>query len=107
MPSISRKNVASGTANALNGLRFEVIKAPGALVSLYASTPTAGGTITFGVGAENFCQLAELNIESSADRVDLSNDGILLREPFPPGKMFLSVDTQIGNFVVVIEDLPG
>jgi 3-hydroxymyristoyl/3-hydroxydecanoyl-(acyl carrier protein) dehydratase len=106
MPSISRRNVAAGTSNALNGLRHQTIRSPGALVSIYASTPTAGGTLTYGVDSEVFGNLIETNIETSADRVANSTDQVLFREPVPPGDQFLSVDTQIGNFLVVIEQLP-
>jgi len=105
-PSISLKNVAAGTANALDGLQFQDIPEPGALVSIYASTPTAGGTITYSIGSERFLVAAQTNIETSADRVDTSVDMILDREPVPPGKQFLAVDAQIGNVLVVIEDIP-
>jgi len=107
MPAISRKNVAAGTANAVDGLQFQDIPEGGALVTIYASTPTAGGTISYTVGTERFLVAAETNIETSADRVDTSVDMILDREPVPEGKQFLSVDAQIGNFLLVIEDLPS
>jgi len=107
MPSISLKNVGAGTANALDGLQFQDIPEPGALVTIYGSTPTAGGTISYSVGTERFLVAAETNIEGSADRVDTGQDLILDREPVPAGKQFLAVDTQIGNVLLVIEDLPG
>jgi len=106
-PSISRKNVAAGTANALDGLQFQDVPEPGALVTIYGSTPTAGGTLSYSVGTERFLVSAETNIESSADRVDTDQDMILDREPVPAGKQFLAVDAQIGNFLVVIEQLPA
>ena len=49
MPSISLKNVASGTANALDGLQFQDIDEPGALVTIYASTAVALGLISYSV----------------------------------------------------------
>jgi len=107
MPSICLKNVAAGTANALDGLQFQDIPDPGALVSIYASTPTATGTISYSVGTERFLVAAEQNVEIVADGIDTSRDMILDREPVPAGKQFLAVDTQIGNVLVVIEDLPS
>jgi len=107
MPSIMLKNVAAGTSNALDGLQFQDIPEPGALVSIYASTPTATGTISYSVGTERFLVAAEQNVEIVADGIDTSRDLILDREPVPPGKQFLAVDTQIGNVLVVIEDLPA
>lgn len=106
MPSIARKNVAAGTANALNGLKFSKIGPKGALLTLYASTPTAAGTMTFsGEGGDRLVtDLAELNIEGSADVVSTNDDLIFADEPMGPGDMFLSVDTQIGNFVLFIEE---
>jgi len=37
MPTIMLKNVAAGTANAVDGLQFQDIPEPGALVSIYGS----------------------------------------------------------------------
>jgi len=107
MPSISRRNVPAGTPNAVDGLQFQDIPEGGALVSIYASTPTAGGQISYTVGTERFLVNAETNIEGSADRVSTDTDMVLDREPVPAGKQFLAVDSQIGNFLVVIEDLPA
>jgi len=107
MPSIALKNVAAGTANALDGLQFQDIKGNGALITIYASTPTAGGSIDYSVGTERFLSGAELNIEGSADVVSSEVDLVLDREPVPPGKQFLAVNAQIGNVLVIIEQLPG
>ena len=106
MPSIRLSNVAAGVANALDGLRFQDIKPPGALVSLYATTAVAGGTIDYGIGNETFLQAGSVNIESGADLVETERDKVLDREPVPPGKQFLAVDGQIANILVVIEELP-
>jgi len=107
MPSIMLKNVAAGTPNALDGLQFQDIPQPGALVTIYASTPAAGGLISYSVGTERFLVAAAVNIEISADVVDTQQDLVLDREPVPPGKQFLAVDAQIGNVLLVIEQLPG
>lgn len=106
MPSICRDNVASGTANAVNGLKFSKIGPAGAVLTLYASTPTAGGTMTFsGEGGDRLItDLAAVNIEASADRVDTSTDLVFADEPMGPGDLFLSVDGQIGNFRLFIEE---
>ena len=107
MPSIRLSNIAAGTANALDGLQFQDIPEPGALVTIYASTAVAAGTISYAVGTERFLVLASINIEQSADEVSTNLDLILDREPVPAGKQFLSVEGQVANFLVVIEDLPG
>ncbi len=107
MPTIMLKNVGAGTANALDGLQFQDIPEPGALVTIYASTPTAGGLISYSVGTERFLVAAAVNIEGSADVISTDADLVLDREPVPPGKQFLAVDAQIGNVLVVIEQLPG
>jgi len=106
MPSISLKNQAAGTANCLDGLQFQDIPEPGALVSIYASTAAAGGTVSYSVGTERFLVTCETNIETSADVVSNDRDLVLDREPVPSGKQFLAIDTQIGNVLVVIEQLP-
>jgi len=106
VPSISLKDVAAGTANCLDGLLFQSLPEPGALVTIYASTPTDGNTLDFSVGSERFLSSAETNVESSANVVDTNRDMVLDREPCPPGKMFLAVNTQIGNVLLVVEALP-
>ena len=106
MPTISVAN-AGVQANAVDGLQFQDIPEPGALVSIYASTAVVLGTISYSVGTERFLVLAALNTEIVADAVDTSRDMILDREPVPAGKQFLSVEAQVANFRIVIEDLPG
>lgn len=106
MPSIALKNVAAGTANALDGLNFQTIEEPGALITVYASTPTAGASIDYSIGGEFFARLLELNIEIAADVVDTDRDKVIDREAVPAGKQFLAVNAQIANFLLVIEPLP-
>jgi len=107
MPSILLKNVAAGTANAVDGLQFQDIPVPGALVTIYGSTPTAGALISYSVGTERFLVDGAVNIEGSADVVNTNADLVLDREPVPAGKQFLSVAAQIANVLVVIEQLPA
>lgn len=107
MPSIRLSNVAAGTANALDGLQFQDIPEPGALVSIYASTAVATGVISYSVGTERFLVAAAVNTEQNADEVNTNFDLVLDREPVPAGKQFLAVDGQVCNVLVVIEDLPG
>ena len=107
MPSIRLSNVAAGVANALDGLQFQDIPDPGALVSIYASTAVAAGLISYSVGTERFLVDASVNVEVAADAVDTDRDMVLDREPVPAGKQFLAVDAQVCNLLVVIEDLPS
>jgi len=107
MPSIRLSNVAAATSNALDGLPFQDLPEGGALVSIYASSATAGGLLSYSVGTERYMVDAYVNTESAGDVVDTNRDMILDREPVPGGKQFLSVDTQICNFLLVIEDLPS
>ena len=106
MPSIRISN-AGVQANAVDGLQFQDVPEPGALITIYATTAVATGTISYSVGTERFLVLASVNIEASADEVLTNRDMILDREPVPAGKQFLSVEGQIANFLIVIEDLPG
>jgi len=107
MPSIRLSNVAAGTANAVDGLQFQDIPEPGALISIYGSTAVAGGLISYSVGTERFLVDASVNVEIAADAVDTNRDMVVDREPVPGGKQFMAVDTQICNVLVVIEDLPS
>lgn len=105
MPSIKKVNQGD-SSNAVNGLDFEVVPEPGALLSLYASCVTAGDTIGLKVGSESFLVDAEPNIEASADVVDTDRDQILFQEPVPAGQIFLPVSvTTALNFIIVLEYL--
>jgi len=106
MPAIRRSNVAAGTPNDVDGLQFQDIPEPGALISLAASTAVAGGNIDFSVGTERFLVAASINIEQNADEVQRDRDLILDREPVPAGKMFLGVNAQICNYLIIIEEIP-
>lgn len=105
MSSIMRRNVAAGTPNDLDGLQFQDIPFPGALVTIYASTAVAGGNIDYSVGTTRFLVGALVNIELGIDIVDRSRDKVLDREPVPPGKQFLAVNGQVCNYDVVIEEI--
>jgi len=105
MPSIKRVNIAAGVVNDLDGLQFQDIPEPGALVSIYGSTAVVLGNIDYSVGTERFLVGAQLNVETT-DVVDTSRDMVLDREPVPAGKQFLAVNAQICNYLIVIEDLP-
>lgn len=104
MPTIMLKNVAAGTANALDGLSFQDIPPGGAIVTIYATTAAAGGLISYKVGREDYLDSAAVNIEAAADVIDTDRDLVLFREPVAPGKQFLSVAAQICNLLVVIEE---
>ena len=106
MPSIRLSNLGV-QANALDGLQFQDIPEPGALVTIYASTAIALGEISYSVGTERFLVDASINIEQSADEVNTDSDMVLDREPVPAGKQFLAVQLQVANVLVVIEDLPS
>lgn len=105
MPSIMQKNVAAGTANALSTVKFRTIPAGGAQVTLYASTAVAGGNISFSAeqGERDILSAAQVNIEASADVVDTDRDLVLFKEPVDAGDLFLAVNDQICNFLLIIE----
>ncbi len=104
MPSIMLKNVAAGTADALTGLQFKVQNRP-ALVSLFASTPTAGALLSLTIGSIQVLVDAAINIEGSADVVSTEADQVLFQERVPPGEYFLPVAAQIANILLVIDPI--
>lgn len=108
MPSIIRKNVAAATPNALTGLKNNTVGPAGAFISLFASTPTAAGTMDLTAEGGNLLlsDAAQINIEGSADVVAIPNDVVVLNEPVGPGEVFLAVNAQIGNFAIFITDQP-
>jgi len=107
MPTIRVNNIAAGTANAVDGLQFQDVPEPGALITIYASAAVALGLVSYSVGTERFLVDAGPNVEIVADAIDTQRDMILDREPVPAGKQFLAVDAQVCNVQIVIEDLPS
>ena len=106
MPTTSRRNIAA-TGDALNGLKFKTFNRP-TLVTVAAASQAAGGVFSYSVGSEaELCSDAAVNIESSADVVDMQRDIILSREPAPAGEHFMDVSA-LGtafNFVRIVERL--
>ncbi len=105
MPTTSRRNIAA-LGDALNGLKFKVLGP--ALVTVAAASQAAGGVFSYSVGSEKQLTVdAAVNIEASADVVDVDRDLILMREPAPQGEHFLDI-TALGtqfNFVRIVETL--
>ena len=65
MPSIRVNNSPAGTSNAVDGLQFQDVPPGGALVTIYASTAVAGGSISYSVGTERFLVACNPNVESA------------------------------------------
>ena len=101
------KNQAAGSTNVASGLTFEQIPPPGALVTIYATTAAAGGTISFAVDQERYLVDAAVNIEGAADVIDTDRDLVMDREPVSAGQIFASSASQVTNWLIVIENLPG
>lgn len=105
MPTIKRI-ITAATANALSTLRFSNPKSPAA-VSLWASSPTAGEDLTFGVDDILLCEAAEINLEGANQTVDTSRDQILFREPAPPGQYVLNVPAVAADVsFLIVQELP-
>lgn len=103
MPAIKITNQATA-ANALDGLRFQDLLSA-ALISLYLSCVTATDAVTYSVDSEGYLNVANPNIEDSADVVDTDRDQVLFQEPVPKGKQFLQITaTTAVNFLLVIEE---
>ena len=105
MPSIRINNQATST-NALSGLKFEKLSVA-SLISLWVSGVTASDTVSFSIGDREILRLANPNIESSADVVDVARDGALFAEPAEGGEdLFLAITaTTAVNFLVLIDEV--
>lgn len=102
MASIKR-TISSSTENALEGLKFSVLNSP-ALLSLYAVGATEGDKISLSIGDRDILVDAEVNVEAASGVVDTDRDGILIQEPVPSGKLFLSADLTTNiHYLLVIE----
>jgi len=105
VPTISR-TVTASAQDVLTGLKFKNQTSP-ALVSLYASSATAGDDLSFSVDSQEFCAAAEINLEIANQAVDLQRDGLLLQERVPAGEYFLAITvTTDVSFRLIIEPVP-
>jgi len=103
MPVIGR--ISATTADALNGLNFNVQNRP-ALVSLFAVGATEGDTLDFTVNSLSFAEAVATNVEAASGVVDTSRDQILFREAVPAGQYRLPLtSTTNQKFLLVIEPL--
>lgn len=89
MPIIRRVIVAA-SEDALTTLKFKTQSLP-ALVSLFASSATAGEDLSFSVDSQEFALAAEINLESGNQIIDMERDAILFNERVPAGEYFLRV----------------
>ena len=103
MPAIARV-IAAAAENALDGLKFASQDAP-ALITLCASSATAGEDLSFGVGSETFLEAAEINLEIGDQVVSRDRDVLLEQEVVPPGQYFLRVPVVAADmsFLLIIE----
>ena len=96
------------TSDALANRKFAVIPAPGAVLNLWASGATAGDTFGLSIGDRDICvNGTEMNIESSADVVDIDRDQLIFNELIGPGQLFLPVTaTAEAQFLISLQYLP-
>jgi len=91
MPSIKPAGGATST-DALSNLKFSVVPLGGAVLNFWASGATAADTVGLSIGARDMLVAgSEVNIETSADRIDVSVDQLLFNEPVEAGQLFLPV----------------
>jgi len=107
MPAI-RRVVAAASDDVLLGLKFKTQGSP-ALVTLIASSATAGEDLTFSVGSVVFLEAAEINLEVANQVIDADRDVLLIQEAVPPGEYFLRVPVVAADmsFLLIIEPVPG
>jgi len=104
MPAIKLVNQASNP-NSLANLEFSEIGPRGAFITVIAAGVTAGDVVSLTVGGKNVLNLAQPNIEASADVGDVQRDVLVAREPVPPGNMIMAITvTTAMNVHVIIEE---
>jgi hypothetical protein len=91
MPTI-RRAVTATTTDALQGVTFAEIAAPGAIVNAWVSSVTNGDTFGFKLGdREIVVDPTECNIEVAADCIDVSRDQVVFGEVVGPGRLIFPV----------------
>ncbi len=90
MPSL---RFASATnADALSNRKFSVVPVRGAVLNLWGSGATAADSFGLSIGDRDIMVVgSEVNIEISADVVDVSRDQLVFNELVNGGQLFLPV----------------
>ena len=106
MPTIKRQ-VTAASDDVLQGLKFKVQGSP-ALITLAASSATAGESLSFSVGSQEYVSNAEINLEVANQVIDMDRDIILNQEAVPAGEYYLSVPVVAADmsYALIIEPVP-
>jgi len=89
IPIVVIATAALETPNAVENLKFNVIPATGALLTLWLVSSVEGHVAGLSVGNEDFMVGVQPNVEGSTGVADADRDVLLVREPVGGGKIFL------------------
>ncbi len=90
MPSL-RFGTATST-DALANRKFAIVPPGGAIINMWAASVTNGDTFGLSIGDRDIIvNGAEMNIEVSADVIDIQRDQVVFNEVVGPGQLFLPV----------------
>lgn len=103
MPAI-RLRVAATTGNALSTQKFRIVPPMGALLSLWAAGVTATDNYGLAIGNQDIVvQGTTVNIEASADVIDVDRDQVVFQEQIPGGELFMPVTvTTEAQFLIAL-----
>ena len=91
MPTITGR-VSAVTSDALANKKFNVIPESGAILNVWAAGATKDDAIGVSVGDRDIAvQGTIINIESSADVIDVNRDQVIFNEVVGGGQLFLPV----------------
>ena len=91
MPSL-RFNVSATTPDAMSNRKFNIIPAGGAILNIWASCVVVTDSFGVSVGDRDIMVDGSLmNIEGSADAVDIDRDQVVFNETVDGGQIFLPV----------------
>jgi hypothetical protein len=80
------------TTDALANRKFNIVPPGGAIVNVWASSVTNGDTFGLSIGDRDILvNGTEVNIEVSADVIDVQRDQMVFNEVVGPGQLFLPV----------------
>jgi|TARA_R110002110_G_scaffold415443_1_gene649836 hypothetical protein len=92
MPTIRPGGVTSTTADDLSNRKFSVVPPGGAILNMWIAGVTTGDTFGLSSGDRDIIvNGSEMNVESSADVVDIARDQVAFDELVLPGQLFLPI----------------
>lgn len=101
MPTVRFRQTGVST-NAFQDLRFTNLER-GGIINLWASTATAGETLSIGSGVDSVLAAdLQINVEAAAQVVDVARDQLIFQEIVRPGQLRCEIPANAAGMNIML-----